>query len=76
MFLETKIYTDKDLRVLEEDLQHLKGGRGFCSRSISWPGKQATLDEIDRRIERLEFLRKQIRRHKRKLAKLRKSGAI
>jgi hypothetical protein len=74
--LETKIYTDKDLSTLERDLQHLISGRGLCRRSVSWPGKQAELDKLDKWISRLEFLRKQIRRHKRQLAKLRKSGAI
>lgn len=76
MFFETKIYTDKDLRVLEEDLKHLTNGRAMCRRGISYPGKQEQLEYYEKRISRLEFLRKQIRRHKRQLAKHRRSEAI
>jgi len=63
MYFSSKIYTDAKL--LEKDLKHLIGARAQARRGISWEGKQAMLEDLDRRIERLEFLGKQIRRSRR-----------
>ena len=63
MYFSSKIYTDAKL--LEKDLKHLIGARAQARRGISWKGKQAMLEDLDRRIERLEFLGKQIRRSRR-----------
>ena len=63
MYFSSKIYTDA--KILEKDLNHLIGARAQARRGISWEGKQAMLEDLDRRIERLEFLGKQIRRSRR-----------
>ena len=67
MYFSSKLYTD--VKILEKDLKHLIGARAQARRGISWEGKEAMLADMDRRIERLDFLRRQINRNKRKLAK-------
>ena len=63
MYFSSKLYTD--VKILEKDLKHLIGARAQARRGISWEGKEAMLADMDRRIERLEFLGKQIRRSRR-----------
>ena len=72
MYFSSKIYTDAKL--LEKDLKHLIGARAQARRGISWEGKEAMLADMDRRIERLEFLGKQIRRSRRNKHKVVSNG--